>query len=306
MTAQKSGNVLIVKLGAFGNIILSLSAFAAIRKHHAGARISVLTGAPYAAWLRTFPWFDEVLVDPRPGLLDFAAIRTLRRMLTDGGFGHAYDLQTSKRSSWYFHLFPPKQRPAWSGIAYGCAFPDRHPNRNRLHDAVRQEQQLRQAGITEFALPDLSWMHGDIARFGLPSRFAILVPGSSPDRPRKRWPIACYGELAAALAGRGIASVVIGGPAEKDLAGGISGAIDLIGQTSFADLAGLARAAEFAVGNDTGPMHLIASAGCPSVTLFSSDSDPSHDSPVGRWTRTLQRPSLADLPAGAVLESLPA
>ena len=48
-------NVLIVKLGAFGNIILSLAAFAAIRQYHAGAKISVLTSAPYADWMRTFP-----------------------------------------------------------------------------------------------------------------------------------------------------------------------------------------------------------------------------------------------------------
>ena len=69
-------------------------------------------------------------------------------------------------------------------------------------------------------------------------------------------------------------------------------------------LADLARMARFAVGNDTGPMHLIAAAGCPSITLFSQDSDPSRCAPRGRWTRVLQRPSLADLPVEAVLDSL--
>ena len=67
-------NILVVKLGAFGNIILSLAAFAAIRQHHAGARISVLTSAAYADWLRTFPYFDDVLVDPRPRWWDFPGI----------------------------------------------------------------------------------------------------------------------------------------------------------------------------------------------------------------------------------------
>ena len=79
-------------------------------------------------------------------------------------------------------------------------------------------------------------------------------------------------------------------------------AIDLIGQTSFGDLADLARAARFAVGNDTGPMHLIATAGCPAITLFSDDSNPAQCAPRGRWTRVLQRPDLADLPVEAVLE----
>jgi ADP-heptose:LPS heptosyltransferase len=303
--AARRRNILIVKLGAFGNIILSMAAFRAIREHHAGARISVLTGAAYADWLRSFPYFDDVLIDPHPAWWDFAAARRLGRMLAEGGFDRVYDLQTSKRSSWYFALFPAKHRPEWSGIAFGCSLPDRDPRRNILHDAVRQQGQLRQAGITAFPPPDLSWMRGDIARFGLPRDFALLVPGSSADRLAKRWPVARYRALADALAGRGIAAAILGAKAEAGLAAEIPGAIDLIGQTSFGDVAELARAARFAVGNDTGPMHLIATAGCPSVTLFSKDSDPSHCAPVGPRTRVLRRADLADLTVETVLESLP-
>lgn len=299
-------NILIVKLGALGNIILSFKAFAAIRQHHAGARITVLTSAAYADWMRTFPWFDDVLVDPRPAWWDLRGLRQLGRTLTAGHFSRVYDLQTSARSSRYFYLFPPKHRPAWSGIALGCALPDRDPRRNGLHDAVRQLGQLRQAGITEFPEPDLSWCRGDIARFGLPPSFALLVPGSSPHRPAKRWPATQFQALAVALAERGIASVIVGATAEQGLASEIPAAISVIGQTNFGDLADLARAARFAVGNDTGPMHMIAAVGCPTVTLFSDDSDPARCAPAGAWTRVLQRPRLADLPLEAVLQSLPA
>jgi ADP-heptose:LPS heptosyltransferase len=298
-------NILVVKLGAFGNIILSLAAFAAIRQHHADARISVLTSQAYAGWLREFPYFDDVLVDPRPRWWDLFGLRRLGRMLADGHFSRVYDLQTSARSSRYFHLFPVKRRPEWSGIAFGCSLPDRDPRRNVLHDTERQQGQLRQAGISVFPPADLSWCRGNIARFGLPADFALLVPGSSPDRPAKRWPAARYQALAQRLAGMGIKSIVIGAAPEKDLAAEIPDAINLIGQTSFSDLADLARAARFAVGNDTGPMHLIATAGCPAITLFSNDSNPSQCAPRGRWARILQRPDLADLPVEAILENLP-
>ncbi|HBK06669.1 MAG TPA: ADP-heptose--LPS heptosyltransferase [Acetobacteraceae bacterium] len=299
-------NILIVKLGAFGNIILSLAAFAAIRQHHANARISVLTSKTYADWLRTFPYFDEVLVDPRPAWWDFATARQLGRVLADGHFSRVYDLQTSTRSSRYFRLFPAKCRPEWSGIAFGCSHPDRDPKRNILHDTVRQQGQLRQAGITAFPPADLSWCTGDIARFALPSDFVLLVPGSSPQRLAKRWPAANYQALARLLAERGIASVILGATAEKELAAEIPAGIDLIGQTSFGDLCDLARAARFAVGNDTGPMHLIAVSGCPSITLFSRDSNPTQCAPTGRWTRILQRSDLADLSVGDVMKELPA
>jgi ADP-heptose:LPS heptosyltransferase len=297
--------ILVVKLGAFGNIILSLAAFAAIRLHHATARISVLTSAAYADWLATFPYFDRVLIDPRPAWWDMAGIDRLRRLLIEGRFRRVYDLQTSSRSSRYFHLFPAKHRPEWSGIAFGCALPDRDPRRNVLHDTERQQGQLRQAGISVFPPADLSWCSGDIGRFGLPAAFALLVPGSSPKRLAKRWPSDHFGDLARSLRDRGIMPVVIGSADESALAAAIPAAIDLTGQTRFGDLADLARAAQFAVGNDTGPMHLIATAGCPTVTLFSTDSNPSQCAPVGRWTRILQRPNLADLPVEAVLAALP-
>ncbi len=298
-------NVLVVKLGAFGNIVLSMAAFAAIRLHHANARISVLTGAGYATWLRTFPYFDAVLIDPRPSPWDLAGLRRLGKALTEGRFSRVYDLQTSARSSRYFYLFPAKHRPEWSGIAYGCSLPDRDQRRNQLHDAARQQGQLRQAGITVFPPADLSWCRGDIERFNLPRPFALLAPGSSPDRLAKRWPAARYEALAQALSQRHITPVIIGSAAEQGLAAEIPTGMDLTGQTSFGDLADLARAAQLAVGNDTGPMHLLATAGCPSVTLFSNASNPSQCAPVGRWTRVLQRTDLSRLSVESVLAALP-
>jgi ADP-heptose:LPS heptosyltransferase len=298
-------NILVVKLGAFGNIILSLGAFAAIRQHHANARVTVLTSTTYAGWLRTFPYFDDVLIDPRPGRLDFAKTRQLQHILSDGNFDRVYDLQTSARSSRYFHLFPPKHRPEWSGIAFGCSLPDRDPARNVLHDTIRQQGQLRQAGITAFPPPDLSWCRGDLTRFTLPPDIALLVPGSSPDRLAKRWPAERYQTLATRLTAKNITPVVIGTEAEQPLAAAIPAAIDLTGQTNIPDLADLARTARFAVGNDTGPMHLLAVAGCPVITLFSNDSNPAQCAPRGPWTRILQSPDLADLPVETVMEAIP-
>jgi ADP-heptose:LPS heptosyltransferase len=298
--------VLVIKLGALGNVILSLNAFAAIRLHHRGAKISLLTTAPYAEWLSQSPWFDTVLIDTRPEWWNLPGVHRLRRMLTEPGFARVYDLQTSSRSSHYFRLFPRDARPEWSGIAPGCSYPDRDPNRDRLHDNDRQIGQLRQAGINDFAPPDLSWCRGDIGRFGLPREFAVLVPGSAPHRPVKRWPAARYQALAEALRARGLTPVVVGSAAETSLARNIPAAIDLTGQTTFGDLADLGRAARIAIGNDTGPMHLLATAGCPSVVLFSRDSDPALCAPRGPDLRIVRRPDLASLDVGTVLNELPA
>ncbi len=297
--------ILVVKLGALGNVVLSFGPFASIRSHHADAHIVLLTTAPFAGWLANSPWFDELWIDERPGWWDLPGWRRLRQRLIDGRFSRAYDLQTSARSSRYFQLLPHRNRPEWSGIAHGCALPDRDPQRNRMHDIDRQFGQLRQAGIDRRESIDLSWSHGDIAAFALPRRFALLVPGSSAHRPVKRWPIEHYHRLATALSARGLIPVVIGTASEQKLAAAIPHAIDLTGQTDFGQLTSLARSASVAIGNDTGPMHLIAAAGCPSVVLFSRDSDPALHAPRGASVALLHRPDLAELEVDTVLSAIP-
>ena len=296
--------ILVIKLGALGNVILSLGPFATLRRHHAGAHITLLTTAPYADWLATSPYFDDVWIDERPEWWNPAGVLRLRRRLIGGRFDRVYDLQTSSRSSHYFHLYSLRARPEWSGIAFGCALPDRDPNRNHLHDIDRQFGQLRAARITQREPADLSWSEGDIARFALPRRMALLAPGSSPHRPAKRWPITHYRDLAVALSAHGVTPAVIGTIPERSLAQSIQqvvpSTIDLTGRTDFADLASLARAASVAIGNDTGPMHLIATAGCPSIVLFSRDSDPALCAPRGPDVSVLRRPDLATLEVDAV------
>lgn len=306
MRMAEPARILVIRLGAFGNMVQSFWAFAAIRAHHAGAEITLLTTSAYAGWMAASPWFDRVLVDERPTWWDLPGVLRLRRMLAQGRFARVYDLQTSDRSSWYFRLFPRGARPDWSGIARGCSLPDADPERDRLHDLERQAGQLRQAGVQVLPEPDLDWLRGDVTRFGITGRFTLLAPGSSAHRPGKRWPAANYRALAQALRPQGILPVVVGAAAERDLAAAIPEALDLTGKTGFGDLAELGRAACFAVGNDTGPMHLFAAVGCRSVVLFSGESDPDLCAPRGGEVTVLRRPELSCLGVDEVLAAVPA
>jgi ADP-heptose:LPS heptosyltransferase len=297
--------ILVIRLGALGDFVLSFAPFAAIRSHHPGDEITLLTTPPFAELGRHAPWFDRVVVDERPRWWDVPGLLHLIRQLH--GFDFVYDLQTSGRSSRYYWL---AGHPPWSGIAAGCLHPHANPRRDTMHTLERQREQLAMAGIVDLARPDLSWLSG--AAFDLPEPYALLVPGAAAHRPRKRWPAGRYGELAALLARRGITPLVIGSSAEAPLAQAILAAcptaLDLTGQTAIADVAGLARRAALAVGNDTGPMHLAAAVGCPCVVLFSADSDPARTAPRGpggAWPVVLREADLADLPVARVAASLP-
>jgi len=293
--------VLVIKLAALGDFVQAFGPFAAIRAHHPDAEITLLTTAPYGELARRSPWFDRVWEDGRPGSTDLRGLLGLGRRLRGAGFDRVYDLQTSGRSSRYRWLVGG--RAEWSGIARGASHPHANPGRDRMHTVERQREQLKMAGISAFPAPDLSWLEGESAGVALPPRFALLVPGASPSRPGKRWP-----HFPALAAGLGMPVVVAGGADEAGLAAAIlaaaPGGVDLTGRTSLFALAGVARRAVVAVGNDTGPVHLAAAAGCPVVAIFGGESDPALCAPRGRAVAVLRRDPIGAIAPEEVAESV--
>jgi ADP-heptose:LPS heptosyltransferase len=301
MTAP-AGAVLVIKLGALGDVVQALGPFAAIRHHHADDRVVLLTTAPYVELARATGWFDEVLVDDRPRGIDVGGWLALRRRLRGGGFQRVYDLQTSSRSSFYLRLFWPGLPPEWFGIAPGCSHPHANPARDQMHTIERQAEQLRQAGIEAVPPPVTDWLPAADAvagQLGIEGPYALLAPGGAAHRPAKRWPADAYGALANRLCDAGLRPVLVGGADETpihDVAVAVCpDALSLAGATSLLDVAALARGARLAVGNDTGPMHLAALAGCRSVILFSDVSDPALCGQRGNDVTILRRPDLSDL-----------
>ncbi len=293
--------ILVIKHGALGDLIQALGPCAAIRRRHPEAEITLLTTPPFVDFLRPAPYFDSIVADDRPSWTRPMAWLKLARWLRGQKFDRVYDLQTSSRSSTYFRLFG-NPKPEWSGIAPGCSHPDPDPGRETAHTIDRQAGQLRGAGIPETPPSELSWVTASVEAFNLPARYAVLVPGGSAHRPTKRWP--GFANLAHRLTTLRITPVLLGTTAEAAVTGEVAkvvpGAIDLTGRTSLAQIAALGRSAALAVGNDTGPMHILAVAGAPSLVLFSSESDPARCAPRTPLTRTLRKPDLKDLSIDAV------
>ena len=304
-----TARILVIKLSALGDMILACPAFARIRAAHPGARITLLTTPPFADLARASPYFDAVETDGRPagpgGWL--ALIDRLRRARYD----RVYDLQTNDRTHLIFQALRPFP-PAWSGVAFGCALPHRNPDRSGMHSLERHAEQLGEAGIWPDAPttplsappPDISWMLAAAPARPASKPKALLVPGAAVHRPEKRWPAERYGDLAARLIAHDYEVDVVGAAQERPLAAIIQtrapAARDLTGATDLFQIAALGASAALAVGNDTGPMHLIAAAGAPCVSLFSAASDPALNAPRGTVT-VLKSPDLGDLSVEVVM-----
>ncbi|HEY4030788.1 MAG TPA: glycosyltransferase family 9 protein [Caulobacteraceae bacterium] len=317
MTRRHVEKILVIKLSALGDFVLALAAMKKIRLAHPKAHISLLTTPPFEGLAKASPYFNAVFTDGRPqGLSQWVA---LRKRLRAANYDRVYDLQTSSQSNRLFQLLRPNP-PAWSGIALGASMPHRNPLRNQMHTLERQADQLMYAGVWPDAptapgtapAPDLSWVLGlapgerPAAGGVKPRPYVMFVPGGSAHRPEKRWPVEKYGELARILYARGLDIVIIGGPQEAALAQAIQRTVprarDLTGRTDFARIAVLGAKAALAVGNDTGPLHLAAAAGAPTVVLFSSASDPALSAPRGK-VAVLQAKTLSELPVAEVAQA---
>lgn len=300
--------ILVIKLGALGDFIQALGPMAAIRRHHPEASITLLTTKPYQKFAQDCGYFNEIWLDDKPKLTDISSWVGLKKKLNQAGFSRVYDLQNNDRTAFYFKLLKRNGRPEWVGTAHGCSHRNTSPDRTAGHAFDGHLQTLALAGISDIEIDRLEWMNGDISSFLLKGPFALLVPGCAPERPEKRWPACHYGELAKLLIKKGIRPVVLGTFAEKEAMEDISKicpqALDLIDQTSFAQIVSLARKAVAAVGNDTGPMHLIAATGCSSLVLFSKHSNPVRHAPKGKSVFVFQADSLDELKAEAAFRDL--
>jgi heptosyltransferase-2 len=132
-----------------------------------------------------------------------------------------------------------------------------------------------------------------LARVNISShvRYAVLNPGANDDA--KRWPLERFAEVGRHLRERGLAVAINGGPDEKELArwladrigasdsspaGGAGGGVACLPElgVTIGSLKAVVRRAAIMVTNDTGPRHIAAAFGVPTVALF-GPTDP-------RWT----------------------
>jgi ADP-heptose:LPS heptosyltransferase len=124
---------------------------------------------------------------------------------------------------------------------------------------------------------------------GIGSPFALLHPTRGLSAERARWPAAGFIALARALRERHpMPLLVTGTAADAPIADAIArgaDAVSIAGATSIGTFAALAERARYVVAMDSGPMHVAAAVGAPTVGIFALQSDePDRWAPLGPHT----------------------
>jgi heptosyltransferase-1 len=287
---DSSHRILVVRLGAMGDIIHTLPAVAWLKRSHPDSLLTWLVEPRWAPLLEENPYLDQVVLLRRQS---FAGLVETRRELRAATYDLAVDFQGLLKSA----------------MAGSAAHPDRffgfHQSqvRERLAALFYSHKTLsRSAHVVDRNL-DLAAACGGSANppaerlFPLPPgrAEADLPPGdfvlASPlaGWGSKQWPLSHYRALAARLRSDLGIPLVLNGPPGADFAAD-AGAVP-----HYSSLPGLIHATRRAVaivGVDSGPLHLAAALGKPGVAIY-GPTDPARNGPYGGSLRVLRASAAA-------------
>jgi ADP-heptose:LPS heptosyltransferase len=296
--ARAPQRVLIVLLGAIGDVVRALPLLGRIRRGFPQARIAWAVEPKSAAILEGHPWLDEVIMfDRRRSPWSFAPfIRRIRA----GRFDLVLDLQRHLKSGIISIASGAPERLGFSAQntkEFNHLFSTRRiPPQPEMQLKLLQYQAFGDAlGLSpapiEFGLGATAAEQARAGELlsGAPHPLLGVILGSSwPSRIYFPNSIAAVIRELAAPNGRGPAlfPVLLGGPGDAAIGAevmrelGGAAALNLAGRTTLRDLIAIFPHCAAAFGPDSGPMHIAAAVGCPVVSLWGSTS-PQRSAPWG-------------------------
>ncbi|MFC7549026.1 glycosyltransferase family 9 protein [Plantactinospora sp. GCM10030261] len=277
--------IAVLRANALGDFIFALPALEALRAAYPTAEL-VLLGAPWHAGLlagRPGPVDRVLVVPPGPGIRDPGP---------DEPVGQMTDFLAAARRERFdlaiqMHGGGANSNPLVSALGArltaGLRAADAPPLDRWLRYVYYQPEVVRYLEVAGLVggqpagfTPRLAVTEGDraeaLAVAGPPDRPRVaLHPGASD--PRRRWPAERFAEVADRLAGDGYEVFVTGGAGERDLAERVRSAArvpvrSLAGELSLGGLVGFLASCAVVVSNDTGPVHVAAAVGTPTVGIF--------------------------------------
>ena len=309
--------VLIVKLSAIGDVIHTLPALNAIRRHWPGAHISWLVEEAAADLVVGHPAVDRVLVSRRKRWMRqmksgsrATVLREIRRFVTvlrSIQFDLVLDFQALLKSALWVALARGNRKVGFDrGLEHMehsyLVLNERVPPPSMEVHALKRGLLLVEAiGIpvrkVEYRLPVTEAHRGMVssllAAHGVGTAAPLVALNPVAKWETKLWPAAAFAETADRLAAAHEVSLVFtGGPDDRAAVDAIlarmkTTAVNLAGETSLMTLAALYQRAALVVSTDTGPMHLSAAVETPVVALFGPTA-PWRTGPYGASHKTVR------------------
>ena len=270
-------NILIIKHGSLGDIAQACGAIQDISENHSNDEIYLLTTKPYTDLFKKNKNINEVILDKRLSKFNLFYLYSLMKTINKYKFSKVYDLQNSKRTTFYKRiLFPKADLNTWSSSETTLPSDSSKDEFDKKPVLDRFDHQLKTSGINtnHTIFPDFSWSCSDISKIKSEyklEKYIILFPFASPHLTSKRWPY--YNDLINKITEKyndTFKIVVAPGPNEINDAKKFKALCILDNGKSLdiSQLSTLIKNSSFVVANDTGPAHMTAHLGSKGLVLF--------------------------------------
>ena len=280
--------ILLVKLGAIGDVVQTAVALRHYRQQFPEHKVDWLTSNALAEFIGSMGAADHVLsVDERALVSGSMASRLGALLKTNLSLAlayYSYDEIVTAYSDWRYRLITASVfwKPHRS-FSRSSARPSPIHHRNRAFEYWRL---LSGVDSLPFDIAEQAHALGDsilaqnlaessVLKFtNLPSNYVVVIPGGARNLLRsddlRRWPLENYRCLVEHILKVGRQVVIAGGPADAWVRPALSGldCIDMIGATNLLEMVHLLNRAEAVVTHDTGPMHLATMTRTPLLALF--------------------------------------
>lgn len=294
--APRAGAVLriaIIKPTALGDVVQTMPLLPALRRRFPDAKISWVIHAGLADLLAGHPDLDEIIPYHRHG--SWREWRTLLGTLWSRKFDLVLDLQGLLRTGLMTLATRAPRRIGLETAREGSRWTLTHvvPNTDRavpawerylrVLDALDADRTLARTTLA-VSQHDEHWAEQQLAH--LPRPLIAVHPGARWET--KRWPVEKFAELLTRTISEWQAGVVIlGSPAERGDADKLeeqlaspNAVLNLCGKTTLKQLPAMLQRADAVVSNDSGPMHLAAGLGTPTLGIFTC-TDAVRSGPAG-------------------------
>lgn len=298
---ERVKNLLVVRNDRFGEFLLNIPAFRALKESFPQAKITAVVNASVQELARRVVYLDEILVWDKP------RVRDLRR------FDMAVMFNPNKQFNIAVFLAGIPVRVGYNR-KWGFLLTHKITDDKAIGLFHEVEYNLRLAGLAGAKTADTGLNiaigsqddPGYADFFGGTQVIVSLHPWSSD--PVKLWPVENFVGLAKKIISEFKAKVVIvGGRQEAPKSGVFSGdnILNLTGKTTLPQLAFVLKKSAVLVSADSGPVHLACSQGTPVVALFRNDI-PGKSSlrwgPWGKGNSVIAKPRLEDISVDEVAQ----
>ena len=300
--ADKSSRILVIKLSALGDVILSVPSLKALReKFSSPSRITCLIDRRYAEALNNCPYIDEIIsCDLKGKDKGLRGLWNVSKILRKRRFDMVVDLQNSRNSHILAYLSLSSRRYGYDNGKLSF-FLNRKviPQKNPVPAIDHQFKTLQLLDIEpnqprlELWLKEADCIYVDnfleTQWLSKTKKIVGISLVASRKWPTKAWPLDYYAKLLDELALKDIQTVVVGLKDDERFFNKfartlkVARPINACGKTTIGQLFCLIKKMDVFVGLDSAPLHIAAGLNVPVVALFGPTDPLRHFPPTEKF-----------------------